>query len=158
MHERLVDLRDTTVVREATRRAMRGNVSTDTSIEKTFRKALFKHGLRGYRKNVRSMPGSPDVVFGRYRVAVFVHGCFWHQCPHCKRNLSPGTNKAFWQAKFESNRIRDERNVTRLEELGYATLVVWECQLKSDLDSAVAAVAQCLSGRHQSVKATQQGS
>src|SRR5687767_15564066 len=83
------NLRETMVVAESTRRSMQGNRSEGTKPELAFRKALWQAGLRGYRKNSKKLPGSPDVVFGKSKLAVFVHRCFWHGCPHCQRNRSP---------------------------------------------------------------------
>lgn len=139
-------LRETWVVAEGTARAMRGNRGKDTKPELTLRQALWKAGLRGYRKNVRKLPGKPDVVFGRAKVAVFVHGCYWHQCPRCARNRTPRTNAAFWQAKFEGNRERDARDQAALEALGYSVLVLWECEIKRS-EGVVDRVRELVSGR-----------
>ncbi len=121
---------------------MRHNRSVDTGPEVTLRKALWAARLRGYRKNVAKLPGKPDLVFGRARLAVFVHGCFWHQCPHCKRNRTPKANSAYWQRKFERNAERDRLNSEALEAMGYRVLVVWECQIRDDLGSVVRTVAE----------------
>lgn len=137
-------LRETLVVREATAKSMRSNRGKDTKPEWALRRALWAAGLRGYRKNVKGLPGKPDVVFGRGKLAVFVHGCYWHQCPHCRRNRTPSTNAAYWQAKFEANRVRDERNVAELEAMGWQVLVVWECETK-DVLAAVDRVRSFLS-------------
>ena len=122
---------------------MQGNKGKDTKPELTLRRALWAAGLRGYRKNVSKLPGKPDVVYGRSRLAVFVHGCYWHQCPRCSRNRKPVTNAAYWAAKFEGNVARDVRNQALLEELGWRVLVVWECDLK-DVAATVARVAAML--------------
>ncbi|MGV3614500.1 MAG: very short patch repair endonuclease [Fimbriimonas sp.] len=132
-------MRETLTVAEATRKSMRANRGTETAPERRLRKALWADGLRGYRKNVRHLPGKPDVVFGRARLAVFVHGCYWHQCPHCTRNLTPKTNAAFWQAKFAANEARDGRNREALAAMGYRVHTVWECQMK-DMDALVAEI------------------
>jgi DNA mismatch endonuclease (patch repair protein) len=136
------------VVAESTRRSMKGNTSAETKPEVALRKALWSSGLRGYRKNVKTLPGRPDVVFGKARVAVFVHGCFWHGCPTCTRNLSPRTNSAYWQAKIEGNRERDARNEAALTERGYTVLVLWECDLtKPKIEAAVSRVRSLLLGQ-----------
>lgn len=127
------------VVAEATRKSMRANRGTETQPERRLRKALWQAGMRGYRKNVRTLPGKPDIVFGRRRLAVLVHGCYWHQCPHCTRNRTPKKNTDFWAAKFAANAERDMRNRAALEGLGYRVHVVWECQLK-DVDPVVAEI------------------
>jgi DNA mismatch endonuclease (patch repair protein) len=100
--------------------------------------------VRGYRKNLRSLPGKPDVVFGRGKLAVLVHGCFWHRCPTCTRNLNPKRNGAYWEAKFQRNVRRDAENVRALEALGYAVLVIWECRLRADVNGVVREVVNRL--------------
>lgn len=139
----ILALRETFVVREATRRSMQGNRGRDTKPELALRRALWAAGLRGYRKNVRKLPGSPDVVYGRARLAVFVHGCYWHQCPLCKRNRNPRTNAAYWEAKFAGNAERDARQQAALGEAGWRVLVIWECELK-DIAVSVARVREAL--------------
>lgn len=136
-------LRETWVVREATAKTMRANRATDTKPELALRRALWAADLRGYRKNVRRLPGTPDVVFGRARLAVFVHGCYWHQCPRCTRNRVPKTNAAYWSAKFALNAERDARQQAALEAAGWRVLVLWECELK-DVDAAVERVRAAL--------------
>ena len=133
-------LRETLVVAESTRRSMQGNRSTGTKPEEMLRKALWEAGVRGYRKNVRKLPGKPDIVFGPQKLAVFVHGCYWHQCPICNRNRSPKTNAKYWQAKFEANQERDAKAAGDLAALGYHVEVVWECQIRKDLEAIVSAL------------------
>lgn len=83
-----------------------------------------------YRVNARDLPGSPDVVFDAERVALFVHGCFWHRHAACGRGRSlPSTHRAFWERKFERNCRRDRRAYRRLRELGWTVEVLWECEL-----------------------------
>ncbi len=126
------------------RRSMQGNRSSGTKPELILRQALWKDGLRGYRKNVRSLPGKPDLVFGRLRLAVFVQGCFWHRCPHCIRNLSPHANAEFWEEKFRRNVERDVKAQIALTSLGFQVLLVWECELKKDLGRIVARIKEAL--------------
>ena len=130
-------------MREATAKTMRANRSADTKPEIALRKALWAAGLRGYRKNVRRLPGTPDVVFGPARLAVFVHGCYWHQCPRCTRNRVPKTNATYWQAKFAANVERDARQIAELEASGWRVLVLWECEIK-DVGAAVERVRTAL--------------
>jgi DNA mismatch endonuclease (patch repair protein) len=139
-------LRETFQVAEGTAKAMRANRAVETSPEVRLRKALWAAGLRGYRKNVRRLPGVPDVVFGRARLCVFVHGCFWHGCERCARNLSPRQNAAYWQAKVARNRDRDARHEAELAAAGWQVMVVWECELKDDLAAAVERVRRRLGG------------
>jgi DNA mismatch endonuclease (patch repair protein) len=96
---------------------------------------------------VRRLPGKPDLVFGPARLAVFVHGCFWHGCPNCDRNLTPRTNAAYWQAKFAQNRERDSRNRANLEAMGYRVLVLWECEAKASLPDAVDRIREALAAQ-----------
>lgn len=130
-------LRETLVVAEATRRSMQGNRSTGTQPEELLRKGLWEAGARGYRKNVRKLPGKPDIVFGTHKLAIFVHGCYWHQCPICGRNRAPKTNAMYWKAKFEANMERDRIAENTLKEMGYLVEVVWECQVRKDLSGTV---------------------
>lgn len=130
-------LRETLIVAESTRRSMQANRSTGTQPEALLRKELWGAGARGYRKNVRKLPGKPDIVFGPRKLAIFVHGCYWHQCPICTRNRAPKTNARYWQAKFEANLERDKIAESRLREMGYQVEVVWECQVRKDLPGTV---------------------
>lgn len=115
----------------ATRHVMQANRSKNTSPELKVRAALRDAGLTGYRIHWKKAPGHPDVCFVGRRVAIFVHGCFWHRCPRCSPSR-PKTHSEFWQAKFARNRARDARDCARLVEEGWTVLVVWECQLKGD--------------------------
>ncbi|MBM6775312.1 very short patch repair endonuclease [Olsenella profusa] len=108
---------------------MQANRSKDTSPELTVRAALRAAGLTGYRLHWKKAPGKPDVCFPGRRLAIFVHGCFWHRCPHCSPSR-PKTHSAFWQAKFARNRERDARDCAELVGMGWTVVVVWECQLR----------------------------
>jgi len=101
----------------------------DTKPEKLVRSLIHRMGYR-FRLHVGELPGRPDVVLPRHRKVVFVHGCFWHGHPSCKRAARPKSNREFWRAKIEANRKRDGRNIARLRELGWRVLVVWECQTR----------------------------
>jgi DNA mismatch endonuclease (patch repair protein) len=105
--------------------------SQDTTPELLVRKYLFAEGFR-YRLHDKKLPGKPDVVLPKYRVVVFVHGCFWHgHGTACSRNgKDPKANADFWQAKFAYNRERDHRNQKSLQDLGWRVLMVWECELR----------------------------
>ncbi len=102
--------------------------STGTKPEETVRKFLFSKGLR-YRKNVKDLPGRPDIVFPKYRTVVFVNGCFWHQ-HDCGAFVWPSSNVEYWRAKILGNIERDKRNYAELQARGWKTIVVWECELK----------------------------
>lgn len=126
---------------EAVRHSMQGNRSKNTKPELLMRHALRERGLTGYRLQWKGASGRPDVAFPGRRVAVFVHGCFWHRCPYCHPS-EPRSNVEFWQAKFERNQQRDQRNVHELVERGWTVIVVWECRLKKQrLRRTVEAVA-----------------
>jgi DNA mismatch endonuclease, patch repair protein len=81
-----------------------------------------------YRLNVRSLPGSPDLASKKYRWAIFVHGCFWHQHEGCVKATMPKRNAVFWQEKLAANRRRDAGKAEALRQLGYTVLTIWECE------------------------------
>lgn len=139
-------LRETFVVREQTRRSMQGNRSTGTKPERALRAALCSAGLTGYRKNYRRWPGTPDVAWVGRKAAVFVHGCFWHGCPKCRRARVPATNADFWRAKLERNRERFERQCAELEAMGVRWLALWECEVLGDVAACVERVRSLRSG------------
>ena len=112
---------------------MKANKSTGTRPELLLRKALWKAGKRGYRLHPKDVPGRPDVSFPGKKLAVFVHGCFWHQCPRCEgKKAYPRSNKEFWNKKFAENAARDARVREQLRQRGWQTLVLWECEVKRD--------------------------
>ena len=82
-----------------------------------------------YRRNVRSLPGSPDFANRSKGWAIFVNGCFWHHHTGCRRAGLPKNNRAFWQAKFAANRSRDAAKIRALRALGFRVLVIWECEI-----------------------------
>ena len=103
--------------------------SKNTKPEQKVRKYLFSCGLR-YRKNVKDLPGSPDIVFPKYRTIVFVNGCFWHGHEGCKYYTVPKTNMEFWINKIRRNRKRDHEVCQRLSSMGWHCITIWECELK----------------------------
>ncbi len=118
--------------------------SQDTKPELVARRWLWAHGYR-YRKNVASLPGKPDIVVTVSRTAIFINGCFWHQHEGCRNYSTPHTNTDFWQRKFERNKERDARVRDELRNLGWRTMVIWECQLKPPVaDETMQAVARLL--------------
>lgn len=102
--------------------------SVNTKPEEVVRKYLFSKGFR-YRKNVRTLPGTPDIVLSKYRTVVFVNGCFWHK-HECKRFVFPSSNTDYWIPKILRNVERDEKNYQLLAADGWRVLTVWECELK----------------------------
>ena len=101
----------------------------DTKPEKLVRPILHGMGYR-FRLHCKQLPGKPDIILPKYKAAVFVHGCFWHEHRGCKRATIPATRPEFWQHKIAGNRERDSRNIAALENLGYRCLIVWQCELK----------------------------
>ena len=106
--------------------------STDSSPELAVRKYLFGRGLR-YRKNDKRFPGRPDLVFPKYRVIIFINGCFWHMHKNCPSFVMPKSNLDYWTEKLRNNKIRDQLNIQKLEEMGWHVITVWECELKKDV-------------------------
>jgi DNA mismatch endonuclease (patch repair protein) len=102
----------------------------NTRPEQVLRKALHRVGFR-FILNDKRLPGSPDLVFRKYKSLIFVHGCFWHR-HGCKYSTTPKTRVAFWTEKFKSNTRRDVRCIQKLKKLGWRIRVVWECQLKGE--------------------------
>lgn len=103
--------------------------SKDTGPEVRVRRELWRRGFR-FRVNVRSLPGSPDIVLPRYRTAIFVNGCFWHGHKGCSKYVIPKTRTEFWQAKIARNQERDLLNNQRLESLEWYPITIWECELE----------------------------
>lgn len=101
--------------------------SKDTKPELMVRRLTHQLGYR-YRLHDKKLPGSPDLVFPRFRKIIFVHGCFWHCHPGCRLNRKPKSRQDFWLPKLQSNIDRDQRNVIRLQETGWTILTIWECE------------------------------
>ena len=120
-----------TVSKEKRSEIMSHVTGKETKPEIILRKYLFARGLR-YRKNVKRLPGTPDIVFPKYKTAVFVNGCFWHGHKGCKYSHLPSSNFEYWEKKIADNIERDERKKRELEGLGYRVLIIWQCQLKSN--------------------------
>lgn len=115
--------------------------SRDTDIEREFRSALWRRGLR-YRLHAKTPAGRPDLVFVGRCCAVFIDGCFWHGCPlHYSR---PRTRPEFWAQKLRANVERDRRQTIKLQELGWRVVRIWEHEIKSDLNGAVERVVRAL--------------
>ena len=101
--------------------------SKDTKPELLVRHYLFHRGYR-FRKNVKKLPGTPDIVLHKYKTVIFIHGCFWHG--HEEDGHIPHTHSEYWQKKIDRNRQRDERNKEALRKMGRNVITIWECQLK----------------------------
>lgn len=100
-----------------------------TKPEEVVAKYLFANGFR-YRRNVKGLPGTPDIVLKKYRTVIFVNGCFWHCHEGCKWFVFPETNAEFWKKKFDCNRERDKQNYKKLQDNGWNVIIVWECEIR----------------------------
>ena len=127
---------------EAVRNTMLANRSTDTGPEKAVRRMLREAGHPGYRLHWR-IDGEdgryicrPDITYPGRKLAIFVHGCFWHRCPRCALDL-PKSNVGYWSEKFERNVERDRRKATALLGLGWGVHTIWECQLENGVDELI---------------------
>ena len=100
----------------------------NTKPEIIVRKYLFHCGFR-FRVNVKSLPGTPDIVLRKYKTAIFVNGCFWHK-HDCPRFVWPSSNQDYWRPKILRNVERDNQSCKELESLGWKVITVWECELK----------------------------
>ena len=118
----------------------------DTSIEVKVRHYLFCEGFR-YRKNVRALPGTPDIVLPKYKTVIFVHGCYWHRHRGCKLAYLPKSRIEFWQEKFDRNVKNDINNKHLLEEAGWHVIVIWECDIKKRFDETMRGVVMELKDR-----------
>ena len=130
------------VVDASTRSKMMAGIrAKDTKPEMVVRKYLHKRGFR-YRLHMRKLPGSPDLVLVKYRVAIFVHGCFWHRHAGCRYATIPATNVDHWRQKFDSNVARDARKESMLHNAGWRVIIVWECDLKRAPDERLKLLIQ----------------
>jgi DNA mismatch endonuclease, patch repair protein len=108
--------------------AIRG---TNTAPEIAVRRFLHSRGLR-YRLHVRGLPGTPDLVLPKFKAAIFIHGCFWHQHAGCRYAYQPKSNRAFWRNKLDGNVRRDKATLGRLRRMGWRVTVFWECDVKNE--------------------------
>lgn len=110
---------------------MRGNKRAGTRPEMMVRRLLHRLGYR-YRLQASDLPGKPDIVFRRHKVAILVNGCFWHQHddPCCPLRAKPRSNTGYWDAKLARNVQRDTETRAALEALGWRLLIVWECETR----------------------------
>ncbi|MDS4020385.1 MAG: DNA mismatch endonuclease Vsr [Candidatus Competibacter sp.] len=120
----------TDIVDQATRSRMMARIrNRDTAPEMAVRRELYRLGIR-YRLHNGKLPGRPDIVIGRLRTVIFVHGCYWHRHPGCRLAYTPKSNVEFWLAKLEGNAKRDAENQARLVEIGWRIIVIWECEIR----------------------------
>lgn len=118
--------------------------SEDTRPEQAVRRELWHRGYR-FRKCVRTLPGTPDIVLPKYRTCIFVNGCFWHGHKGCSKFVMPKTRTEFWANKIARNQERDLVNIQRLESIGWSAITVWECELgKSGIENTMEKIESML--------------
>lgn len=128
-----------------TSEVMRANRSQSTGPELVLRARLVSAGLTGFLTNPDELPGRPDIAFPNVRLAVFVNGCFWHQCPRCGLP-PPKSHTDFWIAKFRANRFRDARKAQALRRRGWSVFTVWECQIRDQPDKVASRIVRAARG------------
>jgi DNA mismatch endonuclease (patch repair protein) len=127
-------------------RIMRAVPRRDTSTELKLRRALHRLGLR-YRLHIRELAGSPDIVFIKPRLAVFVHGCYWHRHVGCRLATTPKSNAGFWMSKFIANVARDHRASASLKADGWEVVTVWQCEVDGSAELIAERIATTVSNR-----------
>ena len=110
--------------------------SVDTKPERIVRRLLTEMGYR-YRLNVKTLSGRPDIVLKKYNALIFVHGCFWHLCPHCGEGRIPTTRREYWEEKLINNKRRDQRNTRKLRREGWRVLRLWECDVEKKPEKVI---------------------
>jgi DNA mismatch endonuclease (patch repair protein) len=113
--------------------------SKNTNPEKKLRHLIWSQGIRGYRIHY-NLPGKPDIVFTKKKVAIFVDGCFWHKCPVCFQE--PETRNEFWMKKIQSNVERDKKVNLQLKNLGWTVMRFWEHDIRKNPDAIVERIAE----------------
>lgn len=126
--------------------------SKDTSIELLVRRRLFAMGYR-YRVNYKALPGKPDIVFTKKKIAVFIHGCYWHG-HNCKTRYAHASqsNKAYWVPKIQRTKERDQEHIRDLQDLGWKVLVLWECEIRLNFEGTMNRLQHFLSSSERDIK------
>ena len=106
----------------------------NTGPEVKLRKLLYFNGIRGYRVHY-NLPGKPDIVFVKKRIAIFIDGCFWHKCPICFQE--PETRKEFWMKKIHSNVERDKKTNDKLQKEGWNVIRIWEHEIRKNPEQVI---------------------
>jgi DNA mismatch endonuclease, patch repair protein len=119
--------------------------SRDTKPEIRLRRLLWACGLRGYRLH-KKLPGKPDIVYSRVRLAIFIDGCFWHGCTECGDGRTPSSNTSYWSAKRKMNQERDVRRTRELEQMGWRVVRLWEHQVTKEAESCVVLIERLVLG------------
>lgn len=132
-----------TLTSEQRRRCMSNVRNKNTGLEMQLRRALWKAGMR-YRVNFK-LPGKPDIVFPKRKVAIFIDGCFWHGCPI--HGTNPETNAEFWKTKIKVNIERDIRVTSQLTDMGWLVIRVWGHEIKECLDVVIKNITEFMQSR-----------
>ena|SRR5579872_2558023 len=120
---------------------------TNTLPERRVRSIIHRLGFR-FSVRRKDLPGRPDIVLTRYKVAIFVHGCFWHRHKRCANAVMPKTRFEFWAAKLNGNVERDQRNARELKKQGWKVLTIWECESEDESRLATKLAARLFPLRH----------
>jgi DNA mismatch endonuclease (patch repair protein) len=142
------------IVSAAERSRIMGRIGgRNTGPEIAVREFLFDRGFR-YRLHARDLPGRPDIVLPKWRAAVFVHGCFWHQHPNCRDAVMPSSHRSFWRSKLNANRRRDQAAIKLLQDEGWRVAVLWECVVRHPErhPGAMARLARWLTGNRRVIE------
>jgi len=121
---------------ETTSKVMSANKGKNTKPELILQEALVGIGISNFMTHINDIPGKPDIAFLDKKLAIFVHGCFWHHCPKCNPSL-PKSNTEFWKTKFERNKERDARKKELLKKIGWHVMVFWEHEIKADVNECI---------------------
>lgn len=127
-------------------RMMAGIRGKNTRPELIVRKFLFSKGFR-FRLYVADLPGRPDIVLPKYKLCIFVHGCFWHRHTGCRYATTPKTRPDFWIEKLSANKVRDDQMKLLLLDLGWRVLEIWECGLKKHEDGFLSWLPEHIKGK-----------
>lgn len=131
-----------TVSKERRSEIMSHIKSKNTSIELLVRKQLFALGYR-YRVNYKQLPGKPDIVFTKKKVAIFIHGCFWHGHEiGCRYSHIPQSRKEYWTEKITRTKERDTDHIAKLESSGWRVLTIWECEIRKNFADVISRIQQ----------------
>lgn len=115
----------------------------DTAPEVKLRSLLHRAGHR-FRLHRKDLPGCPDIVLPSSRIAVYVHGCYWHRHEDCRFATMPSSNIDFWRSKFERTVERDQENIDALKITGWRPVIVWECELRADPEGTLRKIEEAI--------------
>jgi DNA mismatch endonuclease, patch repair protein len=110
------------------------SIKSNSRLENELSRALWKKGIR-FRKNVKSLYGTPDIAIKKYKIVIFVDSCFWHCCPI--HGNKPKSNVEFWEKKLNRNRERDQEVNEYYKDKGWTVIRIWEHEIRDDLDNVI---------------------